>query len=308
MKKSAIVRICIWSVIALLLTSAMISAIAFAPSTSSIGLFFNYSYEDAKHYTAGNVEFSAETTTIRSLEIDWIQGNVTVRPSKDEIIRVYEEASPSEPENQLHWRMVDDRLLLRFCESRRFFGINIIEEKNLIVELPISMLQEMRDLKLNVVSATVDLQALHASTIDVTTVSGDIKTDDVSCRNFEYEGVSALLSGSLKTDRISLATISGKILLSGEIGTMEGETVSGTVSITSDIPLRAFSFEAVSADITLCCPFDETDGFTVDIEKVSGEFSCDYPTVGKKGHYTYGNGKSEIEIETVSGDCYIRKP
>ena len=63
MKKTAIVRIVIWSVVALVLTGILISALVFKKNPDAPIISNDYKYDNEKEYSVGATELSATEFT-----------------------------------------------------------------------------------------------------------------------------------------------------------------------------------------------------------------------------------------------------
>ena len=129
---------------------------------------------------------------------------------------------------------------------------------------------------------------LYALTLE--TVSADVTmTGDFTIHEVDMESVSARLDiNELSSSEISLETVSGRLDLT------VGKTVPEKVDVST-----------VSANVTIYWPEDE--GFTAEMEAVSGNTSSDFSTISQNGRIIYGNGACEINCESVSGDLDIRK-
>ena len=129
---------------------------------------------------------------------------------------------------------------------------------------------------------------LYALTLE--TVSADVTmTGDFTIHEVDMESVSARLDiDELSCNGISLESVSGRMDLT------VGQTVPKQIDVS-----------AVSADVTIYWPEDE--GFTAEMEGVSGNTSSDFSTISQNGRMIYGSGACEIECETVSGNLDIVK-
>jgi len=99
-------------------------------------------------------------------------------------------------------------------------------------------------------------------------------------------------------------TVSGDIDLSASSATVvDVDSVSGDCTLRMlECPSKV-DMDSVSGSISLWIP--SNSGFTAELHTVSGKINCAIPvtTSGKK--IVAGDGRSEIDIETVSGDLNI---
>ena len=60
----------------------------------------------------------------------------------------------------------------------------------------------------------------------------------------------------------------------------------------------------VSGNITLTIP--EGNGFTAELDTVSGKFNCDLPVVMRGDKRIHGDGSAEFEFDTTSADVTVK--
>ncbi len=257
MKTSAITRIIIWSLTAVILTSVLIAGIV------SRGIF-SFSFGRSGNYTYGAATLNA--AQIDEVEVEWVSGDITITESKGETISFSETSSKTLEQNeQLGYRLEGHKLIIVQTTQDYWFGN--APSKDLQLSLP----PMLYALNLEAVSADVTLTgdfSLHE--LDMETVSGRIEINELNCND------------------ISLESVSGRMDL----------TVGKTAPKQIDV-------SAVSANVTIYWP--ENEGFTAEMEAISGDISSDFSTISHNGRIVYGNGACEIECDSVSGDLDILK-
>ncbi len=127
---------------------------------------------------------------------------------------------------------------------------------------------ELNKLKLNIVSASVNCKGVNIDKFDSDSVSGTI---------------------DLEADKF---------------GAINMNTVSGSIDVRGAIE-RSFDSDAVSADVTLNLP--EGTGFSASLNTTSGTFSSDFEYTGEKKNYKSGDGKLDIDCDSVSGRLKVNK-
>ena len=257
MKASAITRIIIWSLIALLLTGVLIAGIV------SRGIF-SFSFGRSGNYTYGGASVAA--SQIDEVEVDWVSGDITITESKDDTISFSETSTKSLKENEQLGYRIEGRTLV-IVQTTQDYWFGNAPSKDLQLALP-SMLYA---LTLEAVSADVTMTgdfSLHE--LDMETVSGRIEINKLSC------------------SEISMESVSGRMDLT------IGQTAPKQIAVS-----------AVSANVTLHWP--EEEGFTAEMEAVSGNIGCEFSTISHDDSIVYGNGACWIECESVSGDLDILK-
>ena len=85
---------------------------------------------------------------------------------------------------------------------------------------------------------------------------------------------------------------------------IESDATSGAVNITTSVLLEAAECDSVSGNITLTIP--EGNGFTAELDTVSGKFNCDLPVVMRGDKRIHGDGSAELEFDTTSADVTVK--
>ena len=134
----------------------------------------NYRYDDsAYHKGQGTIPAPA----LEKIEVDWIDGNVTVVICQDAYVSVSESA-PAEltEKTQLHWFVSEDgkTLSIKYRGSSSFFGTNKDKEKDLIFRIPEKLIGQLQTLNINAVSSNITVSNIIVDNIDVKTASGNV--------------------------------------------------------------------------------------------------------------------------------------
>lgn len=134
----------------------------------------NYRYDDSAYRTG---EGTIPASAVESIDLDWIDGSVTVVICQDAYISVSETA-PAEltEKTQLHWFVSEDgkTLSIKYRGSSSFFGTNKDKEKDLILRIPEKLLGQLQTLNINAVSSNVTVSNIVVDNIDVKTASGNV--------------------------------------------------------------------------------------------------------------------------------------
>lgn len=257
MKSSTIVRIVLWSLVAVILTGILAWGIGFK---SGFGWPWHFG-GDGSGYTSGEASFDA--SEIDEVQVEWVSGKLIIEEGTQ--ISFREEASHSlDEDEQVSYRVDGRKLIIR--EYRRSVWFGSTPSKDLYLTLP----QELRKLDLEVVSADVTMTGKFTlDELDMEGVSGRWQVSEVSCR------------------------------------TVDIESVSGNFEVTIGEMPDKIDMDTVSGDLVLYLP--ENEGFTAEVDGVSGDLSSEFATVSEKKRQIYGNGRTEIDGDTVSGDIEIRK-
>ncbi len=305
MKTNAIVRIILWSLLAVILSGILIAGLVVGPlieigsqiEWDKIGVNF-----DDSGYSVGETDIDED---ISSVEIHWVAGSVKVEPFDGDKIEIRESGYAKESD-KLRYRVTDGRLVIRFSKSNVFFIFGVRPPKDLVLRLPRSIAADLKALEIESVSAGVFAGDLNAGELNVKSVSGSIELDGITAGKADLESVSGSINAShLKTETLDTNNVSGGTEIYGDIQRVDAEAVSGKITVSSETAMQSAEINTVSGAITLYLP--DGSGFTAKHETVSGRINSDFAftTAGKK--YTCGDGKCEIDAETVSGDLNIRK-
>lgn len=228
----------------------------------TIGSLKRYNYADGDKYTAGGTRITDE---VKDIEINWVDGKVSVVPYDGDDIILSEEADRNLTEKKkMHWRLDGKTLRVQYAGSGALRVTNM--QKELTVMLPESLLLD--DVKVIVVSAGVEAEGLNADKLEITTVSGDVKA---ACR---------------RMNKVEAVTVSGELYLQfvNAPEKIDVESVSGNVSIC--LPEAAgfkLEMDSVSGD-------------------VSSEFSLERKD---DDEYAYGDERCDIDVNTVSGNVWL---
>lgn len=312
MKKSAIARIVIWSVVALVLTGILISSLVIFKKgfwasflNESIIDSFRYEthiYDNENEYIAGSSAVISEQIT--NIEVDWISGNVRISAYDGDKVQ-FEEKSNNEFEEkyQLRYRVKGDTLYIKPCKSMRTFSK--IPDKDLEISIPYDLALVMNKIDVETASAEISLAEITARELDFSTASGDVWLEKCSAVDMDIENVSGYINlTETNADNLDAEFVSSNIEIMGTVGRLNVESVSGNVYLVSDTAPNSVDVQTVSGDIKFEIP--ENDGFSIELDSVSGKITSDFPLTLNKGTKIYGNGSRDYEFETVSGDVSIK--
>lgn len=281
MRKNAIVRIVLYSLVVLVLGSVLMVGIL-VHSFASHSFFWGSS-----QIIDGNVASSGEVSAsgIRELEVQWVAGSVTIQPGDTQTIQFSE--TPTHGSTMV-WKQTGDKLVLQFAQKswRLYFGFPIRRHsKDLVITVPRDWNPD--EVKIDTVSADVNISQLNVREVDVNGVRAN--------SNLER----------CKVEQLSVESVSGNTRFTGELNQLECKAVSGSCSaVLSNVP-REIDISGVSGDLNLTLP--ENCGFNVRMDSLSGNFSSDFATSKSGRDYYFGDGRCQIEFNGLSGSVTVRK-
>jgi len=321
MNTTRIVTIVCWIVSALALVGLLIWLIA---GTVFGGLFGNWSIPFGVNF-GGNERLSGpfeidrtynvQATEIDSIRIDWVSGDVVVRPHSGNDIVINELAQRELRENErLTYSVSGNTLQINFLERGVIF--RRMPSKRVEVFVPYELSDSLNLLSVSTVSASVNITDMSAHTLRGNTTSGSIDVigdfyianiDTVSGRielsgaiyDADLNSVSgriAMNSTALGT-RVDSNTVSGRMDLNGDFVTVRVGTTSGNVDVVTTVVPDTFNGSSVSGSFTITMP----DGADISVRHsaVSGSLSSDIP-------FTTGGRGAQFDISSVSGSTRIR--
>lgn len=249
-----------------------------------VGCSMEYTYDDARLYTAGNGEMDPEP--VHAIDVDWISGNVTVKIYDGEMMQLSDNSPYPSEENLLHYYLDEGTLKIRFCKSYRF-RFSEPESKDLEVLIPEAYADKITEISVDTVSAAVFVKDIRTEKLNIDTVSGGI-TIDCAAR------------------QVSVDTTSGDIALSGTFYEIETDAVSGTLTaICTECP-ATFEGNSISGNFQITLP--ENSEFVCEYDFVSGGIISDFEgDTNGNDVYKVGAGSAKFSFDTVSGDLILSK-
>ena len=287
MKRNAIARIIIWSLVAVLLTSLLVVGISSSPSSFFTGDWslggIGVTYKNSALYNVGG---GTVTDEFQSIKVNWTNGKINIEAYDGEDT-VISETEVAEKENKLRWRVEDGVLKIQQMAAGMRFGLKKTPKKTLTVKIPSNVAEGLKAVTSDSVSAEVTITGISTSDkIEIDTVSGGANLKNI------------------KTEKLDIDTVSGSIKAAGEFTELESDSVSGDVTVSSATLLKKLDCDSTSGNIRLTIP--KNSGFTLKADTVSGDISCGLPTVSEsKNRRVCGDGSADFETDTVSGDLII---
>lgn len=278
MKRNAILRIILFSFLAVVLVGVLISGIALKKYQMP-SVVVRKSFEAP---LVNENEFDARE--IDQLNIDWAAGKIIIVPVEGKKISVTEELLGTD--NTMVLKRDGSTLYVQYCEEAVgiSFGTGSLK-KNLYITVPQDW--ECKELEIDAASATVQGEYLTIRELASSTASGTHTFTNCQV-------------GTMKME-----TVSGNFSFSGTLEKLDFNGVSAQLDLVLTNEPKSIKLESVSGDLNLTLP--EGCGFTLDKDTVSGRFSSELATTEENGKIVHGDGGCEIEVEGVSSSVYIRK-
>ena len=212
------------------------------------------------------------------------------------------------------------KLRIQACQ-KNFIGK--LPKKDLVVSLPRSLSDALHECKIDTVSASIAAGDLRLDELEVNTVSGKVELSDMIAEEAGIDTVSGpvfLLDSQAKSLRID--SVSGKIKVNGDVKKIKTSSVSGPIecnldgckeiranSVSGEIALiltktpKTLKVDTTSGEVRIALPSDAS--CAIHMDTMSGKLYLNDEALGAK-QLTLGEGTTEFDIDTMSGNVYIR--
>lgn len=275
MKRNAIARIVIYSLIVVILVGVLVHGMDWN------GFHFDLDLGDDAQVVTGTA--SVEPSSIKHIRIEWIDGLVDVATADQDTITFSETNGEKEC---MVYQIKGDTLVIRYSKESIQLGIHVTSpNKQLTVYVPQDWIAA--GIEISAVSSNVTVELPEVQEAKIETVSGNI---DIRCE---------------RSKEISFTTVSGHARFTGNCEELDCESVSGNCKVALYGSAKEIQMESISGDLEIV--LDGQLGFTAQIDSVSGSVRSDFPTSVSNDIHTYGDRSIRIEAETVSGGIRIRK-
>ena len=272
-------------------------------------------YTNAEKYQTGAFTYNA--ADIKAVEVYWRSGEVEITESDDTELHVRESGGELQEDAGMHHFLDDGVLRIRFCKSGAKIAVDAAD-KHLSLEVPkgidisihtTSALVKAGDLNQNNVliaalSGSTELGTVTAETVDLSSSSGSIRADSISAQSLKCSAASGAIDiGAVSAQMLECSTSSGGV-------TMDGITAETAKITTSSGSVDLALTKVPSAEIY-------TSGGTVNLvpgkggaevlyTSSSGKLLTDRAYDRKGDLYVFGEGTSNITVETASGNLKIQ--
>ena len=281
---------------------------------------------------------------ISVIHLNWLSGDVQVKKSSNNQIRIVQKGSQDYPQEQLFSTKIDGDTL--YIEDTRGYGINMFgfqkqENTDLVLYLPEKEYQQLNG---NFVSANVTVDTCNTDHLYLKTISGTIFVEKGKCDSIELNTTSGDISvNHIKTDEsLKMVSVSGAVIAteskvendtyaysaSGNINindlhtkNMKCETISSSIQTEGIFDNVTFSTTYGLVECTANEPLNQLtvttvsgdfhgmipkeNGFTATYHTVSGTFESEFETIQDNHMFIYGDKNGMFEFNTSSGSVTL---
>lgn len=298
MRAKGIVKIVLFSLLALVLTGALVFALEF---DGELPLFFGGdTYKNPESYTVGSGSVAGALSRI---EVNWISGTVNIRPHDGEEI-ILRETGAKDTDDEMRFRLQDGTLTVHFRKSGLFWGAT--KQKTLELLIPQSQMQALQSVEFDTASAEIIVEGMDASFFSSDSASGNVCAKDCSFSSVEIDSASGDCTlQSCTVGAFEMDTASGKATLSGSVEAVEFDSASGDLSITSDVAPREIEVDTASGRSEITLPADAE--FSAELDSASGDLRVeDFNGRSGKDSFVCGSGSNHYSFDSASGDVILR--
>ena len=254
--------------------------------------------------------YSAGIAGVSAINIDWVTGEVTVKPGDTDEILITEYAQRELREGEkLHFETSGNVLTIRFRERG---NLGRMPKKKLEILVPRELAESLDRLSIESVSADVSIDDMGAETLKARTASGGIRLSNVVAHKFDTFTTSGSITvTSARSDSRSLDSISGTIRVTDIITrTLDIDTTSGSINVSGAIDNA--DLDSVSGKITLdnSAPFSSLNGDTISGSMdLSGSFNrVDADSISGSISIRSISVPTQLKANTTSGSINVTIP
>lgn len=332
MKKSAQNRIIIWSIVSFLLIFILIAGFVvnaggrYIPSINDRTYRTYYEEETGSEIfeaydKAGGLGYSCDE--LSSIEINLSNGKVIFEENDSDIIEIVQLGNSSSDEisyyDQFYYQY--DGMSLQIYGSNEDFELQNqdflssdftlffenflkkVPDKTILVKIPKNAY--VNNISINTASSDVEIDNVDTDYYSINSFSGYIKAQSVKSPSISIQNVSGNINlNNITSDELSVNNISGYADIKGDIVNLTYDGISGDLSYSTDsLNTDSISVNTVSGNTNITLP--ENSGFTVINSSLSGEIKSGFKGRTVDEHYIYGDGSTDIELNSVSGSINI---
>ena len=247
----------------------------------------DYRYDDSG-YQIG--QGTVSVTTLREIEIDWLDGEVRVEACDDSYPSVTELYEGDIPESyRLRWQVSEDgsRLSVKYRKSAWFFSPGASgRNKTLILRIPKAMMANLRLLDVESDSAKITVAGITAEVCELESGSGSCFAVDSHFQRFSAE------------------TETGHVVMDGTVREfVEFESGKGSFELASAVCPRQMEIETARGNVVLHLPADSD--FKMICQRIGGTVTSDFVLMQTDNVYVCKNGTCVFSMEEIGGNLSV---
>lgn len=288
MRKSALVRLIFFAILAVVLVGVLLAGIGFKL----------YSFTNAKYQKLeASIEAVQDGTEnvihgipagIDDIRVSWVSGSITLDTADVGDITITE-TGKNIGTHPMVLQHTDSKLMILYQDEDKnllstLFKAGGLPDKNLRITVPTGW--KGKAVVVDAASTTLAVNGVEIEDVNVNGASADSIFHDCRIGKLEIDGASfdVAFDGCLRELKLEGASATGNMVL-----------LNTPTSIKVD---------SISSELTLILP--EDCGFTVKKDGLGGSFSSDFDTKAENNSHTHGDGHCSIDLDGVSPSIKIQ--
>ena len=335
MKKIAVVKIIVFSCLALVLCFVLGFAIKGTTVNSLASSYGSYRYADSDLYEQLNLneEKVFDTKEISSIKVYWVGGNINIHNSATENISFSENSHETDVEDKylVHYAVIKKVLLIRFSSSTWNIDKDIREAKDLDIYLPNKKFstihietvsanifydgedrENLYSLSLKSVDGNIDLYNTNIKSLKVDESKGNVYMSKVIASSISINEISGSVKGKdIVVDKMTMNFASSSIDLKGNIKKYITDGLSGSSKVKFENVPEEITGKFNSTTVVIEIPNNE--GFTATLTSTTGIIKTEFEGTFTKENklfktihtFKYLNETNKYNFESVSSNILI---
>ena len=266
MKRNAIVRIILYSLVALLLIALLVVGIL------EDGFHFSWSIGSG---TVVENEASVDAGQVKKIQINWVAGNVEIQTGDVEQITFRETASGS-IEDPMVYNFKNGVLELNYSKGAIRCGIDATVQKDLLVIVP---------------------QGGNGRELGIDGAGLDITVEGLTIQEMEIDGADANLNFTGNLGELSINGADTSLDFSGSLKELSIDGASCQAKLDCTTAPDSISMDGMDCDLDITLPGNA--GFQATLDGLDCELRC---SESGNAHF-YGNGHCKIDVSGMA--CHV---
>ena len=237
---------------------------------------------------------TADPAGISSINVDWVSGEIVLRPHDGNNIEITELSQRTLRDNErMSVTVSGDTLEIEFLDRRVANRIGRMPSKNLEILVPRTLSDDLDSLDINSVSGHVDVYGMSITDIDISTTSAGISLSNIISVTTELSSMSGIADISYSSSTtLDIGTVSGRVSAAGAFNTANLRSTSGNISLNNTTVQSNADIDTTSGTVELSGAF-----YSVSTSSTSGRVSIRSIIL-----------PSSIGVDTVSGAITVTIP
>lgn len=285
MKRSALIRVILYFILAAALLGILLSGLKF----DRFGFLPSFWHSESVSEGTLLQNHNVPASQIQKLSIDWASGSIILEPGDGSDITVTETGNDASRPAVL--KQSGHTLIVEYCDSEKIrLGTNL--GKDLTITVPADW--QCKELEIDAASTEVTVTDLTIEEVNIETASGSSTFADCHVKSLE------------------MSSASGSLDFTGTLRELEFSGASANATLQLYNVPKSIRMDSMSGDLDLTLP--EDCSFTVSKDMLGGSFETDFEVDNdlKDDHISHHGGshsgsECKIDVDGMSADIRITK-